>query len=462
MTKKINWGLYFSVVSINLTSFITGAAYSWTSPVIPKLNNPEKIADNPFGRLITPFEESWLASLISVGAAIGPILSAIVVDKIGRKKTLLVLTIPMIIPNLVLAFAKNINLYYFSRFFLGLGIGSVYSIVPIYVGEIAEDTNRGTLGCCISVMYVFGTVFCFIIGPLLTIKSLCLVLVVPAVLFVLIASFYVPESPYYLLMVGRKEEAEVALRKLRKSFDEKELEEMTKNVELSKSVKIKFGEIVKSRIIRKGVMIGSGLIFFQQCSGITVIVAYMQSIFEASGSSLKPEICAIIIGMIQLSTNLVTSQLIDRLGRRILLLGSLIGMFLSHVLLGLYFWLKINHFHNIVSHLFWVPVCSLIFYFIMFTTGVGPVSWSMLGEIFPTHVRSHASTFVCCFCSVFGFFLTLFFPNLAQIMGLGFTFWGFAGCCLVGVGFVWRVVPETRGKSLLEIQQILEYGSIKN
>lgn len=391
-----------------------------------------------------------------MGGSIGPILSAIVVNKIGRKKTLLILTIPMIIPHLVLAFAKNITLFYISRFFLGLGIGSVYSIVPIYVGEIAEDQNRGTLGCCISVLYTSGTVFCFIVGPFMTIKTLCLVLVVPAVAFFLIVSVFVPESPYYLLMVKRNKEAQDALKKLRKNFDEKELEEMIKNVEISQNVKVKFKEIFRSGIIRKGLLIGSGLIFFQQCSGITVIIAYMQSIFEASGSSLKPEISAIIIGMIQLTTNVVTSQLIDRLGRRILLLGSLIGMFLSHVLLGLYFYLKIHNFDSLVSQLFWLPVCSLILYFIMFTTGVGPVSWSMLGEIFPTHIRSYASTFVCFICSFLGFILTLFFPNFAQILGMAFTFFFFAGCCIVGIFFVWRVVPETKGKSLYEIQVILE------
>jgi sugar porter (SP) family MFS transporter len=445
------------VLTANLASIIGGAAYSWTSPVLPKLNDVDNMVDNPFGRPITPFEESWITSIISVGAAIGPLLAATVMDRIGRKKTMLMIAIPMIVSHLILAFTTSINLYYFSRFFLGIGAGCVYSVVPTYVGEIAENSNRGAFGCMMGLVCTAGTLFCYIIGPFVTIKTFCLILVVPPVVFFIVFGLFAPESPYFLLMVGKEEEAKLALKRIRRHFLEKELEEMKRNVEDSLSKNVTLRDSLKSKAIRKGLLIGCGLMFFQQFSGITVIISYLQPIFEASGSSIKAEVAAMIVGAIQLTTNFLTSQLVDRLGRRILLLCSLAGMCLSNSLLGVYFHLKINNFD--VSHLFWLPVCSVLFYVVMFTTGIGPVTWAMLGELFPPHFRNYASAIICWVCLCLAFVLTLFFPNITVIIGMAASFWLFAGCCGLGMVFVWRIVPETKGKSLQDIQLVLENGS---
>ncbi|RZC34874.1 Sugar tr and/or MFS 1 domain containing protein [Asbolus verrucosus] len=189
-------------------------------------------------------------------------------------------------------------------------------------------------------------------------------------------------------MVNREKEAEAALQKIRRGPIRKDLEEMKKNVEKSQGIQIKFIDLIKSKAITQGLFIGCGLMFLQQFSGITAIISYMQSIFDASESSLAPEISTIIIGVIQVAITLVTSQLVDRLGRRILLLTSLTGMLLSHTLMA--------------------------------------------------------------------FVLTVIFPNVTQIIGMACSFWLFAGFCMFGIVFVWRMVPETKGKSLRNIQNILE------
>jgi sugar porter (SP) family MFS transporter len=438
---------------------MTGASYSSTSPVLPKLNDVENIDDNPFERPITPFEESWITSLLSIGAAIGPLLATTVMDRIGRKKTLLVIAVPMIVSHLTIAFTTDMDLYYCSRFFLGIGVGCVYSIIPTYVGEIAENTNRGTYGCVMSLVGTAGSLFCYIIGPFVTIKTFCLILVIPPVAFLILFGIFAPESPYFLLMVEKEEDAKLALQRVRTPFLEKELEEMKRNVEKSLSLNVTLRSSLKSKAIRKGLLIGCGLMFFQQCSGITVVVSYLQPIFEASGSSVQPEMAAIIVGAIQLTTNFLTSQLVDKLGRRILLLCSLTGICLSHVLLGTYFYLKTNNFDNAVSYLFWLPVCSLILYVVMYNTGIGPVSWAMTGELFPPQFRNYASALVSSFCLFLAFILALFFPNIRDIIGMAASFWIFAGSSALGIVFVWLLVPETKGKSLHEIQLILESGS---
>ncbi|XP_068915751.1 facilitated trehalose transporter Tret1-like [Tenebrio molitor] len=459
MHKKMNWSLLGSVLSANLASIIAGAAYSWTSPVLPKLNAVENIDDNPFGRPITPFEESWITSLVSVGAAIGPLLSIPVMDRIGRKKTLLIVAVPMIVSHLILAFTTDINLYYFSRLFLGLGVGCIYSVIPTYVGEIAENTNRGAFGCVMGLMCTAATLLCYTIGPFLTIKAFCLVLVIPPVAFFMLFGLFAPESPYFLLMMGEENEAKLALRKIRNHFVDKELEEMKKNVEKSRLVHVSIRDSLNSKVIRRGLLIGCGLMFFQQSSGITVMISYMQPIFDAAGSTLQPELSAIIVGAIQLTTNFLTSQLVDRLGRRILLLCSLTGICLSHILLGTYFYLKTNNFDDAVSYLFWLPVSSMILYVIMCSIGIGPIAWSMIGELFPPHFRNYASGFVSSFCLSLAFLLALFFPNIREIIGMAASFWIFALLSALGIIFVWLVVPETKAKSLHHIQLILESGS---
>jgi sugar porter (SP) family MFS transporter len=396
---------------------------------------------------------------VSVGAAIGPLLSIPVMDRIGRKKTLLIVAVPMIVSHLILAFTTDINLYYFSRLFLGLGVGCIYSVIPTYVGEIAENTNRGAFGCVMGLMCTAATLLCYTIGPFLTIKAFCLVLVIPPVAFFMLFGLFAPESPYFLLMMGKEKEAKLALRKIRNHFVDKELEEMKKNVEKSRLVNVNIRDSLNSKVIRRGLLIGCGLMFFQQSSGITVMISYMQPIFDAAGSTLQPELSAIIVGAIQLVTNFLTSQLVDRLGRRILLLCSLTGICLSHVLLGTYFYLKTNNFDDAVSYLFWLPVSSMILYVIMCSIGIGPIAWSMIGELFPPHFRNYASGFVSSFCLSLAFLLALFFPNIREIIGMAASFWIFALLSALGIVFVWLVVPETKGKSLHDIQLTLERGS---
>jgi sugar porter (SP) family MFS transporter len=417
------------------------------------------MVDNPFGRPITPFEESWITSLLSIGAAIGPLLAATVMDKIGRKKTLLMIAVPMIVSHLTLAFTTDINLYYFSRFFLGIGTGCVLSIIPTYVGEIAENSNRGAFACVMGLVCTAGSLFCYIVGPFVTIKTFCLILVIPPLAFLILFGLIAPESPYFLLMVGKEEDARSSLKKVRRPFFEKELEEMKKIVEKSLSVHVTLRNSLESKAIRKGLLIGCGLMFFQQCSGITVVISYLQPIFEASGSSIQPEMATIIVGAIQLTTNFLTSQLVDKLGRRILLLCSLTGTCLSHVLLGTYFYLKTNNFDNAVSYLFWLPVCSLILYVVMYNTGIGPVAWAMTGELFPPQFRNYASALVSSFCLFLAFIFALFFPNIREIIGMAASFWIFAGSSALGIVFVWLLVPETKGKSLHDIQLGLETGT---
>lgn len=333
-------------------------------------------------------------------------------------------------------------------------MGGVFTVLPMFVGEISEDSVRGALGSFMQLFITFGLLFSYGIGPFTTIAHFNFACVIAPILF-LVSFLNVPESPYYLIAVGDKTKAENALKKLRSSENvEKELEVIKKTVEESLANKASFFDIFKSRGLTKALIISLALVTFQQFSGINVILFYTQTIFEATGSSIPPEIATIIIGVVQIIGSLITPIFVDKKGKRFLLLISAVGMAISEIVLGVYFYLlerKVD-----LQPFFWLPVLSLIVYMLTYCFGFGPLPWAVMGELFPANVKSSASTVTASFCWILAFFITKFFANMVDLLGTSGSFWLFSvGCVAAGV-FVYTFLPETSGKSLQEIQEILQ------
>ncbi|RZC34873.1 Sugar tr and/or MFS 1 domain containing protein, partial [Asbolus verrucosus] len=443
------WIFALICVTACLLVFVAGIAFGWTSPVLPKLNGNVDPDNNPLGRPVTPSEESWITGFLCLGAMVGPLGAGPMADKIGRKKSLLVLSLPMAVSLLVTAFAKTVPLYYVMRFVLGVGAGSVYTVLPMYLGEIAEDHNRGTIGCFMGIFITLGLLFAYAVGPFLTIKNFCLISVVPLLLFIAIFSLWIPETPQFLASGNNQKSLEASLLKLRKkSFGQvqKEAADILKSVQEENDKKGGVKDLIRSKGLRKGLIISVGLITLQQFSGINAVLCYMQTIFEAAGAGLAPEISTIIIGVVQVGISVVTSSIVDRLGRRILLLISLIGSCFSLVALGVYFYLKDHQFN--VDAIFWLPVSSLLVYIIAFSIGMGPLPWAVMAELFPSNVKSTASTLTSFACFVGAFIITLFFPFLSLFLGNAQSFWIFAVACVAGILFIYWILPETKGKNV--------------
>ncbi|CAH0564533.1 unnamed protein product [Brassicogethes aeneus] len=443
--------IYFAAFSVNLITFSAGSAYSWTSPVLPKLKDQ---LESPLLKPPTIAEESWISSLTSLGALGAPILAGILSEKIGRKRTLLAFSIPMLVSHAITAFAGAIELYFVARFLVGLGCGCVYSVVPNYLSEISEDRNRGLINCFMTLMITTGLMFNYVVGPFVTVMVLSFGNMVPLVLFLTLFAYFVPESPYYFIARGDKSSAESSLVKLRgKQQVQKELLTMMSSVETVGGNRGSFKDIVKSKALIKGLVICNGLMVIQQFSGINAVLGFMEQIFISSGSSIPAEYSAILVGGVQMLTVIVSTQLIDRLGRKILLIISCGGSCIALTSMGLYFYLKTNKFN--VDALFWLPLFSLILYIISFNLGLSCVPWALMGEIFPTNLKSIASTITTCFCLALAFVITMFFPQVSITLGMAPSFWGFSVFSLVGVLFTHVIVPETKGKSMSEIQEIL-------
>lgn len=439
--------------SANISAFICGTAFGWTSPEIPKLSNAtyeqNPLSSNP----LTKDQETWIGSLLPVGACIGPFLAGFLVNRFGRKRLLLATAIPFILAFLMCAYAKSAAVFMVSRFIIGLAIGAVFTVLPMYIGEISEDSVRGALGSLMQLFITFGLVFSYALGPYTTIVHFNLACVIPVLLFIF-SFIYIPESPYYLIADNDKEAAENSLKKLRASENvDKELDAIKKSVEESLSDKASFFDIFKSKGLTKALIISVGLVAFQQFSGINVILFYTQTIFQATGSTIKPEISTIIIGIVQIFGSMITPVLVDKRGKRFLLILSAIGMTISEATLGYYFFMLQTK--QDVSSISWLPVLCLVSYMITYCFGFGPLPWAVMGELFPANIKSSASTVTASGCWVLAFFLTKYFSAVCEVIGKAGSFWFFSCCCAIAGGFVYKFVPETSGKSLQEIQDIL-------
>ncbi|GJQ86904.1 hypothetical protein Trydic_g11776 [Trypoxylus dichotomus] len=450
--KQINWFLYFSGCVVNLISFTTGVSFAWSSPMLPKLKTTE---DNPLGYALSEDEVSWVASLLALGAIIAPFAAGYLADHIGRKKTLIISAIPTIACFLILAFVKNLYLYYVARFVLGLtSVGTPLTIVPMFIGEFAELHNRGTLGG-FTILYVsLGFLFSFAVGPFTSFQTFNLLCLIAPVTFLIIFTLFVPETPGYLIAKDNLEEAKKALAKIRIGPVDKEILIMESTVKSYLASKGGIRDILKTKSLLKAACVSMGLMITQQLTAISVMTFYLQFIFESANSNIAPNIATIIIGVVQLFGSLSSTLIVDKVGRRPLLLSSTIITCLSLLVLSIYFYLLI-HLDD-ASNIGWLPIITLVIYRLAYGIGIGSLAQTILSEIFPPHVKSVASSLTVCSCFVFSFGTSKIFPLLVSAVDNWFAFLLFAVCNAAGIIFIWIMVPETKGKTLDEIVRAFE------
>ncbi|XP_018320241.1 facilitated trehalose transporter Tret1-like [Agrilus planipennis] len=446
-----------AVMSCNLAAFAVGLTITWTSPVFPKMNNSTgNLDENPFDAPTTTEEQSWIAALLSCGAIFGPFIVGLLADRIGRKWTLVYACgIPLTAAFLITAFAKTPVLYYVARFLGGLGVGVVFGALPMYIGEISETSIRGTLTSFINIFMVGGELLCYAVGPYTSVMWFSIICAVFPALFVILFSFF-PDSPQYFILKNNIPAAESSLAKLRGTDVggiKKEFATIKENVETEMKNRGTIMDVIKNRGSRKALLICSGLAGIQQLSGIKIVLTYTTDIFNASGSSLNSDISSLIVGLVQFASGFSTPVLVDRLGRKMLLLISAVGMVISEVPLGLYFYLKENNYN--VSYIDWLPIVCMIVYIITYNFGFGPLPLGLMGEVFSADVKAAASTVAASFNAFMAFIVVKAFSNLQDAVGPGVTYWIFSFFSFLGIIFTLLFVVETKGKTFAEIQERL-------
>lgn len=364
----------------------------------------------------------------------------------GRKYTLIVGAFPMIIGWVLILFAHSVTILYISRFFIGFSDGCIYTnVAPMYLGEIASDKIRGSVLVISSIMGNIGVLYVFAIAPYVSIYTMAWYALIPPILF-LITFIWAPESPYYLISKNRLTDARNCLVKLRgHSNVDDELKQMQLIVEQTGTNKTTLKDIF-TRGNRKSFIIMLGLACAIQLVGCEVAVLFSELIFKKIGENLLGSSeTNILFAIIFIITTSIASYAVEKLGRRLLLMWSLVGITITHATVAIYFFLKRNNID--VTHITWIPTLAVLLFIACAGIGLIPITFTLLGEIFCNDLKSTAGGAFTVFFSCFGFIAVELFQYISDNVGSDVTFAGMTVFSIFFIWFVWFLVPETKGKS---------------
>lgn len=441
---------YVAALSAAGGAFAAGTLLGWTSPA------QDELISGKYGFSVSEEQFSWIGAAMTLGAAIVCIPIGFLINMIGRKITMLLLVAPFTLGWALLIWAQNVEMMYAARCILGISGGAFCVTAPMYTGEIAHKDIRGTLGSFFQLMITAGILFVYAIGAGLDIFYMSVVCGLLPLVFGVIFVF-MPESPTYLVATNRDDSAIKSIQWLRgKNYDySAEMEELKTTEVKIKENPVSIYSALTRRVTLKALSISLGLMFFQQLCGINAVIFYSTEIFRDANTGIDANLSTIVVGIMQVVATFVSVLVVDKLGRRLLLLASAIVMAIATVAMGVYFFMQ-DQDKESVANLGWLPVVSLCVFIIMFSIGFGPVPWLMMGELFASDIKGVAGSIAGTTNWILAFVVTKTFVNLKDSIGSGETFWLFAGITIVGVFFVFFLVPETKGKSLNEIQAILE------
>ncbi|CAI0466575.1 unnamed protein product [Linum tenue] len=375
-------------------------------------------------------EYSMFGSILTIGAMLGAVTSGRTADFIGRKGAMRMSALLCIMGWLAIFFSTEAFSLDIGRLFTGYGIGVFSYVVPIFIAEIAPKNLRGGLTTLNQLMIVVGASTAFLLGSVITWRSLALTGILPCICL-LLGLFIVPESPRWLAKVGREKEFQVALQKLRGNGTDisREAVEIQVNLEALRALpKARMVDLFQPKYIRS-MIIGVALMVFQQFGGINGIGFYASETFAAAGPSLA-KIGTIAYACIQVPITVAGAMLIDKSGRRPLIM--------SHDLL-----------------LDWVPILAIsgvLVYISAFSIGMGAVPWVIMSEIFPINMKGVGGSLVV-LVNWLGAWAVSFTFNFLMSWSSSGTFFLYSGFSIMTILFVAKFVPETKGKTLEEIQE---------
>jgi SP family arabinose:H+ symporter-like MFS transporter len=394
----------------------------------------------------------WAVSSLLVGCILGVVLAGKSSDLFGRKKSLMSAAILFILSAVGSAVAKNFSVFIVFRILGGLGVGIASMLSPMYISEISPAARRGRLVSINQLAIVIGILLAFVSNALL-VKSgdnnwrlMLSVMGMPGLLF-FIFLFFAPESPRWLVQKGFSDKALEILGNVNGSELAREellaIEESVKTEQFTGTYREVF-----SRPIRPILIIGMFLAVFSQITGINSIMYYAPVIFQSIGTGASSAILqTVLIGGCNLIFTLLSIILIDKLGRKPLLIGGTAGMMISLTFLAMAFFLK--------KHEGYVILFFILTYIASFASSIGCAGMVIISEIFPNRLRSKAMSVAIILVWLTNFILILVFPTILNRLGGGAAFLIFALMCVLLLLFIIFRIPETKGKSLEELEKIL-------
>ena len=397
------------------------------------------------------FEQSAIVGSLLLGAMAGAILSGYLAGAIGRRPTKIISGCIFTVAAIWSALSPTVWVLIVARFVLGISVGTASFVSPMYIGELAPKKIRGGLVSFNQLMITSGILVAYIVDFALKDVSnnwrwMLGLGAIPGIALA-VGMFLMPESPRWLVEHEREDDARDVLCRAREHEDvDEEIEEIRDVSRESARVRDLFGKAIRPMLI-----VGLGLAIFQQLVGINTVIYFAPTIFQLAGVSTSAAIGqTVFIGVTNVVFTIVAVLLLDKLGRRVFLLVGTAGLTVALVGLGLFFAVP-----SIKANAGWLALASLIVYIASFAVGLGPVFWLMIAEIFPLKIRSAAMS-VCTVANWgFNFLVAFTFLQLISTAGKGGTFFIYAGLGVLALIFFAWMVPETKGRSLEEIESDL-------
>lgn len=399
---------------------------------------------------LNAYTEGLVVSSMLVGAIVGAGLSGPLSEKLGRRRLVFMISIVFIIGALILALAPTMEILVLGRVIIGLAVGGSTAIVPVYLSELAPTDARGSLSSLNQLMITIGILASYLVNyafaPIEGWRWMLGLAVVPSVIL-MIGVIFMPESPRWLLE-KRGEKAARDVMKL--TYPASEIDHEIENMKKINQIADNTWTVLKSPWLLSTIIIGSVFALLQQLIGINAIIYYAPKIFATAGFGESTAILSTVgIGVVNVLVTIFAISIIDKIDRKKILVIGNIGMVASLLIMSALIWL-IG-----VNSAAWIILLCLTTFIIFFGVSWGPVLWVMLPELFPMRARGAATGIAALVLSIGSLLVAQFFPVLTDVLQVQQVFLIFAVIGIIAMIFVIKFLPETRGRSLEQIEQDL-------
>jgi SP family arabinose:H+ symporter-like MFS transporter len=407
---------------------------------------------------LSAIQHGFTMAVALIGTIVGAAVGAIPSDKLGRKKTLFLVSALYFFSALGTALAENWTFFIIFRFLGGVGVGASSVVAPIYISEISPAKSRGRLVGLFQFNVVLGILIAYLSNYVIGQTSenswrwMLGVQAFPALLFYALIHL-LPESPRWLLLQrNNKAAAESILRKINTENYQQELTSILSTDPRFDKNQASRNEKLFSKKYSLPIVLAILIAVFNQFAGINAIIYYAPRVFELAGLGVQSSLLSTVgIGAVNFIFTLIAINVIDRLGRRTLMLIGSIGLIASLSMVSYSFFMQDAGAANVLSSGLAITVYLMV-YIAFFAFSQGAVIWVFISEIFPNEVRAKGQTLGSLTHWVMAAVITFSFPMLTAHLGGGSTFLIFVGCMLLQLLFVWRLMPETKGRSLEQIE----------
>ncbi|CAH0392210.1 unnamed protein product [Bemisia tabaci] len=432
--------------------FIGGSLMGWPAPTLKKFREPNSAVR------MTPPEEAWMVNALYIMSMLCTLPIGAVMNRIGRRTTMLVLCASPTISWIMIYFARTSFVLIAARAIAGFWLGGCLTVLPIYIAEIAEPRVRGIAGCFMMLNAMVGMLSAYAIGPLLSVLTVAVInLVYPILFFALF--LFCPESPYFYAMRGRHAAAGRALAWLRGGAP---IEGELTIIQTSIEDEAKAGQGYVTRMLlfitnaanRKAFFIVEVMNFLQRFSGLSALAAFSTVILPNRIGPLTADHCTFFMGVNWLVASVCCTCLIDKVGRKPLLYLSGIGIFVSMFPTAAWYYLD-RETSTDVTRVNWVPFAGFLLFGFTMDIGLGCIAPIYTGEMFPSNLKAQAAALSNMVASISSTLSTALFVVISEKVGLYANFLVFASVGIVVLLFTYFCVIETKGKSLQMIQEEL-------